>query len=130
MPLLIPIREQRPVIRIGVLPPLVPGGFGELGPRPVDGFYGCAAGDTIVVRGDADDGPVAPVQGDIVCFEVAFSHAVEVPEFCEAGEDGSWDGEEGEGAEGCVEGGEDRSYDGDEEEEQEEEVHFATLMCD
>jgi hypothetical protein len=29
-----------------------------------------------------------------------------------------------------VEGGEDRSYDGDEEEEQEEEVHFATLMCD
>jgi hypothetical protein len=61
MPFNVPIRKQSPLIRIRVLPPLVPGGLGELAPRPVDGFYGCAARDAIVVWGDANDGPVTPV---------------------------------------------------------------------
>lgn len=123
VPLNVPVREQRPLIWVRVLPPLVPGGLGELAPRPVDGFYGGAPGDTIVVWGDADDGPVAPVQGDIVCFEVASAHAVEVPEFCEAGEEGAWGSAEGAGAEGCVE----RAQEGvkeDDNRDDDDEEHF------
>jgi hypothetical protein len=77
-----------------------------------------------VVWGDTDDGPVLLVQGDIVCFEVARSHAVEVPKFREAGEEGARDSAEREGAEGCVEGGEDCNQD---EDGDEDEMHFVDI---
>lgn len=62
-----------------MFPPLVPVGLGEFTPDAVDGFDGCGGVDGVHVGGDADDGAVFPVEGDVVGFEVAEANAVEVP---------------------------------------------------
>lgn len=79
-----------------------------------------------MVWSDAHDWPVSPVQRDIVCFEVAGSHAVEVPEFCQAGEEGAWDLAEGERAEGCGESAQE-GIEEDDNRDEDEEQHFVDV---
>lgn len=62
-----------------MLPPLIPGGLGELGPCPVDRLYGRRIADAVMVRGDADYRAVFLVEGDVFTLEMSVTHAIEVP---------------------------------------------------
>lgn len=74
-----------------MLPPLVPRRLGEATTLPVHGSDGLPVTDTVVVGSDTHDGPILLVESDIVVFEVAQSHAVEIPELSEPGAEGAGD---------------------------------------
>ena len=83
-----------------MFPALVPGGFRQFRSDPVDGFFGAC--DAEHSGTEADDRGVEgaifgvlAVEGDLVPLSLAAVDAVEVPEVCEAGEEGAWDGTEG-----------------------------------
>lgn len=62
-----------------MLPPLIPGGLGKLGPRPVDSLYSRGIADAVMVRGNTDHRAVFLVEGDVFTLEMGVTHATEVP---------------------------------------------------
>jgi hypothetical protein len=80
-----------------------------------------------VVWGDANNGAVLLMETDIVLLEVAAADAIEVPEFCKAGDEWAWDGEEGFRGKGGV--GEVEDVVGYDEDGEEKQVHFELLEC-
>lgn len=75
----IPIREQRPLIRIWVLPPIIPGRFYKLGTRSVDRLHGRCVADTVMIRSNTDNGSVFLMKVDVFSLKVCIADPVEVP---------------------------------------------------
>lgn len=102
MSLHIAVGKQGPPVGIGVFPALVPCRFGELASRSVDGLNGRPVTDTIVIRGDANDGAILTMETHVILLKMAPSHAIEVPEFGESGHPGAGDGGQRAQREGCI----------------------------
>ncbi len=89
MSLDVAVRKQSPSIRIWMLPALIPIWFGPFGVDTVDDLDGGWVVEGIVVRSNADDGPVFAMQLDVLVVERADLDAAEEPQSGESSPDGA-----------------------------------------
>jgi hypothetical protein len=88
MLLIISVREETVLIRVRMLPALVPSAFREFAPRAINGFEGSGIAYAVVIGCYSHDRTfIVPVKFDILLFPMAAPHVSEEVEPAKASEE-------------------------------------------